>query len=118
VLVSLKDGDQRRYRCHTGYAFSADSLLVTVTSSSEEQLWSALRSLQESHFLLTHPGDHFAEANQPTLTAVYYQHANATTQAEFVRQALGLYAPLSVEPLHKQAGAPAETPIAGSHEPD
>jgi two-component system, chemotaxis family, protein-glutamate methylesterase/glutaminase len=106
VLLALKDGEQRRYRCHTGHAFSADSLLAAVTAGSEDQLWSAQRSLEESQLLLTHLGDHFAAANQPTLAALYYQHANAaTTQVELLRQALGLHAPLSVERLHPLAGA-------------
>lgn len=119
VLLSLKDGEQRRYRCHTGHAFSADSLLAAVTSGSEDQLWSAQRSLEESQLLLTHLGDHFAEANQPTLAALYYQHANAvTTQVELVRQALGLHAPLSAERLRQQADHPVEAPIPSEHEHD
>ena len=119
VLLAIADGEQQRYRCHTGHAFSADSLLAAVTSSSEEQLWSAMRSLEESQLLLTHLGDHFAEANQPTLAALYYQHANgATTQTQLVRQALGLHAPLSAERLQRQADASAEPPIVGAYEPD
>lgn len=119
VLLALTDGEQHRYRCHTGHAFSADSLLAAVTSSSEEQLWSALRSLEESQLLLTHLGDHFAEANQPTLAAVYYQHASAaTTQTQHVRQALGLHAPLSAERLRQQADVLARAGSTGEYNRD
>lgn len=103
VLLAIADGDTRRYRCHAGHAFSADSLLAAITGGNEEQLWSAVRSLEEAQLLLTHLGDHFADANQPTLAAVYYQHAGAAkAQADLVRKALGLHAPLSVEGLHAE----------------
>lgn len=119
VLLAIADGELRRYRCHTGHAFSADSLLAAVTSSSEEQLWSAVRSLEENQLLLTHLGDHFAEANQPTLAAVYYQHARAAiTQTQLVRQALGLHAPLSTERLRQQAAALADTNGTSEYESD
>ena len=36
-----------RYRCHTGHAFSAGSLLDEQTSSIEEGLYSALRAVEE-----------------------------------------------------------------------
>jgi two-component system chemotaxis response regulator CheB len=75
--------------------------------------------VEESQLLLTHLGDHFAEANQLTLAAVYYQHAkSATTQVQLVRQALGLHVALSTERLSQQADAPAEATIAAEYEPD
>jgi hypothetical protein len=54
---------------------AAASLLAAVTATSEGQLWTALRSLEENVLLLTQLGDHFAAANEPTLAASYYQHA-------------------------------------------
>jgi hypothetical protein len=65
------------------------------------------RAQPEGEPAAAHPSwDQFAEANQPILAAVYYQHANAaTTQAELVRRALGLHATLSVERLRPRADA-------------
>lgn len=106
VLMALADGGLRRFRCHTGHAFSADSLLAAVTATAEEQLWSAVRSLEETLLLLNHMGDHFAEADQPALAAVYYQHARAAdAQANQVRQALSRHELLSGERLREQAAA-------------
>lgn len=104
VLLTFLDGDLRRFRCHTGHAFSTDSLLAAVTATSEEQLGSAVRSLEENLLLLNHLGDHFAEANQPTLAALYYQHANTIdSQAQLVRQALDQHEILSTDRLQQQA---------------
>lgn len=114
VLLELADGDMRRFRCHTGHAFSADSLLAAITANAEDQLWSAIRSLEESMLLLNHMGDHFAEANQPALAAVYYRHASAAhAQAGVVRQALGQHTVLSAERLREPG---AHTDQTDDHE--
>lgn len=106
VLLALKEGSLLRFRCHTGHAFSADSLLAAVTATTENQLWNAVRSLDENILLLNHLGDHFAEANHPNLAAVYYQHANATNiQSQYVRQALAQHELLSHARLQQQADA-------------
>lgn len=104
VLLAIADGDLRRYRCHTGHAFSAASLLAAVAATCEDQLWSAQRSLEEYALLLNHFGDHGAEANAPALAAVYYQHANSVqAQVAFVRQALNQHDLLTAEQLERQA---------------
>ena len=51
----------KRYRCHTGHAFTADSLLASIEESTENMLWSAVRALQEKAILLHHLATH-AEA--------------------------------------------------------
>src|ERR1044071_7386560 len=48
TLLQLKENGRTRYRCHTGHAYSADSLLADLTESVEETLWSAIRSIDES----------------------------------------------------------------------
>jgi two-component system, chemotaxis family, protein-glutamate methylesterase/glutaminase len=104
VLLKLQDGDLLRFRCHTGHAFSADSLLAAVTATTEESLWSSVRSLEESLLLLNHLGDHYAEAKHTTLAALYYQHATAANaQTQVVRQALAQHQVLSNARLQQQA---------------
>jgi two-component system, chemotaxis family, protein-glutamate methylesterase/glutaminase len=87
VLVKLTEGSRIRFRCHTGHAFSSDSLLAAVTESIEENLWSVIRNVEESVLLLNHMGDHFAETNQPKLAAKYFKKAkDAEGRMEQVRQ--------------------------------
>lgn len=71
VLSALNDDKLMRFRCHTGHAYSADSLLATITETIEDGLYSAMRGIEESVMLLNHLGDHFAEANQTRLAALY-----------------------------------------------
>jgi two-component system chemotaxis response regulator CheB len=87
VLLTLKDGKRSRYRCHTGHAFSPDSLLSHVTENIEQSLWNALRAIEESIMLLNHMGEHFANSNEISLSALYYKKAHEAEQrAQTVRQ--------------------------------
>jgi|SRR5436190_3860336 len=52
VLLQLKGGPEARYRCHTGHAFSASSLLAAVNEQIEDTLWASIRALEEGQLLL------------------------------------------------------------------
>ncbi len=58
VLSRLRDEHPVRYRCHTGHAFTADSLVAALSQSTEAGLWSVVRSLQEQAMLLAHLASH------------------------------------------------------------
>ncbi|GAB3928534.1 chemotaxis protein CheB [Larkinella terrae] len=104
VLTYLKDGKLGRFRCHTGHAYSADTLLAAITEKIEDSLYSVIRGMDESILLLNHLGDHFAEANQPKLAASYFQKAKeAHHRSELVRKATVLHELLSQESLEQQA---------------
>ena len=106
VLSAITDGDLVRYRCHTGHAYSADSLLTTLTENVEDTLWSAIRGLEESIILLNNLGDHYAEKNQPKLAAMCFQKAQEVeTRAEIVRQTVFNHEHLTTTSLRKQAEA-------------
>lgn len=104
VLSVIRDGEMKRFRCHTGHAFSADSLLTTVTENIEDSLYSAIRGVEESIMLLNHMGDHFAETNSKKLAALYFQKAQeAERRAQLVRRAVLSHEQLSRDSLLLQA---------------
>nr|WP_233219331.1 chemotaxis protein CheB [Adhaeribacter arboris] len=106
VLFTIKDGDIARYRCHTGHAYSADSLLTTITEKIEDTLWSAIRGVEESIILLNNLGDHYAEKNQPKLAAMYFKKAKeAESRAEIVRQSVFNHEQLTTNSIRQQAAA-------------
>lgn len=47
ALWELHNGDILRYRCHTGHAFSKDSLVAEQTAAIEDALYTALRAVEE-----------------------------------------------------------------------
>ena len=88
VLSRLRNDNIIRYRCHTGHAYSADTLMAAITEKIEDSLYSAIRGMDESIILLNHLGDHYAEANQPKLAALYFKKANeAQEKSDLVRKA-------------------------------
>jgi len=104
VLTMLREGSLTRFRCHTGHAYSADTLLATLTETIEENLYNTLRSMEEAMILLNHLGDHYAEANQPKRAAMYFQKALETqSQADAVRQATTNHQILSQDVLMQEA---------------
>ena len=89
VLSRLKDGERPRFRCHTGHAYSADTLLTSLTENIEESLWSAIRGVDESIMFLNHLGDHYAELNEGQLAAKFFQKAKeAWAVNDLLRQAV------------------------------
>jgi two-component system, chemotaxis family, protein-glutamate methylesterase/glutaminase len=118
VLSKIKDGNRPRFRCHTGHAFSSDSLLAALTETIEESLWSAIRGVDESIMLLNHIGDHFAEVNQGPTAAKFFQKAiEAGKRNDLIRKAVFEHEHLSAESvIHEpdidSAVETGETPAA------
>lgn len=52
VLWEIKSDDALRYRCHTGHAYTADSLVAEQNMKIEETMWTALRMFEERRNLL------------------------------------------------------------------
>lgn len=116
VMSVLRDGNLTRFRCHTGHAYSADSLLATITEKIEDSLWSAIRGVEESMMLLNHMGDHFAEINSPRVAALYFQKAiEAQERANAVRQVVFRHEHLSNDSLLEQADDDDEQPSPNGH---
>lgn len=89
VLLQMKDTAPLRFRCHTGHAYSADSLLSDITEGVEDSLWSAIRSIEESVRLLRHMADHMADGNgNDGLAETFRRKAGeAQGRSDLVRQA-------------------------------
>ena len=62
VLSMLREGKIVRFRCHTGHAFSADSLLTSNREDLEARLWDAVRASDESVLLLNKLGEEFEKS--------------------------------------------------------
>lgn len=75
TLVSLKEGTMVRYRCHTGHAFSASTLLDAVTESIEDQTWSTMRAFEEAVMLLESIAGNFRKVGNETAAAEFMKKA-------------------------------------------
>jgi two-component system chemotaxis response regulator CheB len=62
----IREGKILRFRCHTGHAFSSDTLLEAGSESIEACLWDAVRAVDETVLLLNRLGDEFARSGNTT----------------------------------------------------
>ncbi|MDO9257186.1 MAG: hypothetical protein Q7U54_16825 [Bacteroidales bacterium] len=56
ALVRLFEGNLIRFRCHTGYAYTASALFSGITETVEDVLWQAMRGMEEAVLLLKKNG--------------------------------------------------------------
>lgn len=104
VLSRIMDGKLFRFRCHTGHAYSPDALMAAVTEKIEDSLYNVIRGIDESVILLNHMGDHFAEANQLKLAALYFNKAQqAVERSNFVWKAVLTHEQLTQEKLLQES---------------
>jgi two-component system chemotaxis response regulator CheB len=80
VLARIREGRVVRFRCHTGHAFSAGSLLASVTESIEQLLWGALRAADEAVLLMNHVAMHCEEAGDVESAAQFRKKAEEALQ--------------------------------------
>jgi two-component system chemotaxis response regulator CheB len=104
VLLQLEEGNNIRFRCHTGHAYSVDSLLSEFTERSEETLWSTIRSLEESVLLLRDQADHVkAHGDEASAEALLKKAQESRERAEMVRLVARQHEKLSTEKLEQAA---------------
>jgi two-component system chemotaxis response regulator CheB len=97
ALLRLRGESPLRYRCHTGHAFTADSLLAAVNEATEEAVWNAVRSIQETSMLMSHLADHWRQSD-PEMAAEFVRKAKAAQdRADNIRVVASESAALSAE---------------------
>lgn len=101
MLLQLKEGGNLRFRCHTGHAYSVDSLLAEFTEKTEETLWSAIRAIEEGVILMRNLAKHFGEQhNGKEAEALLTKADESQKRADLVRRVV-----MSHEILSKRKAA-------------
>ena len=78
TLWEFTESVPTRFRCHTGHAFTTQSLLDVRNRRSEDALWSAVRALHEKHSLLKRSAN---EARRRGADDAANEHEAAATMA-------------------------------------
>ena len=85
--MQLAERSHVRFRCHTGHAYSSESLLAEMAEKTEESLWSAVRSIEENVMLMRRLADHHAGHAQGDDAEALQRRASDLEQgADQVRQ--------------------------------
>lgn len=61
VLLQVRDGIPTRFRCHTGHAYTVDSLLSDMDEAIEDSLWNAIRAIEERVILIRELAEHLRD---------------------------------------------------------
>jgi two-component system, chemotaxis family, protein-glutamate methylesterase/glutaminase len=89
VLLQLLEEKRIRFRCHTGHAYSVESLLAEITEGVEDSIWSAVRSIEESVLLLRHMAEHLGgDENGHTAEQFLARAQESQRRADLVRRAV------------------------------
>lgn len=84
VLLQMKDRAPLRFRCHTGHAYSVESLLAEMDEAIEETLWSAIRALEECEMLIRHASEHPGSSSDAS--ALRHRAEETQRRVDVVRQ--------------------------------
>jgi two-component system chemotaxis response regulator CheB len=100
AIWESKAGDMIRFRCHTGHAYSPDSLLAEQDNSLEEALWSAFRALQERAALAQRLAERAGERGHTLSQNMFQEQAREAEQrGSVIREVLiKRTAPVTTEP--------------------
>jgi two-component system, chemotaxis family, protein-glutamate methylesterase/glutaminase len=97
VLLRMKQAGPLRFRCHTGHAYTLDSLVSEVGEAVDEAVWNAIRALDESVMLITYAAEHLRESGDADGAARLFERADdAKRRSEHVRRAALRYAEVPV----------------------
>jgi two-component system chemotaxis response regulator CheB len=96
VLLQLKESPPLRFRCHTGHAYSVQSLVAAINDGIEDSLWSAIRALEEGALLMEQLGRHLQEHRDLAAAEMLAEQARgARAQSNELRRIAGARQPLT-----------------------
>ena len=88
VLLQMKEGTLYRFRCHTGHAYSIESLLTDITEKMDDALWNSIRAFEEGELFMRHMAQHLDHGENSQSAESILKRADETKQrAHLMRQA-------------------------------
>lgn len=87
VLLEIDDDGRIRFRCHTGHAYSLESLLAAINQGIENSMSAAMRSIEEGSLLMKDMATQLKRRNRIDESARMMDASDrAKQQAEAIRQ--------------------------------
>jgi two-component system chemotaxis response regulator CheB len=87
VLLQMKEGTLFRFRCHTGHAYSVESLLADLTEKMDDALWNSIRAFDEGELFMRHMAEHLSHGETDRSAESFLKRADDTKRrANLIRQ--------------------------------
>ncbi|MCP9235671.1 chemotaxis protein CheB [Lewinella sp. JB7] len=80
ALTQFVEGKLIRFRCHTGHAHTAESLITSLRDEVEKTMWELMRGLEESRLLLERMADRLPDGGNDNTAAEYRKSARQYEQ--------------------------------------
>ena len=88
VLLQMKEGSLFRFRCHTGHAYSIESLVTDITEKMDDALWNSIRAFEEAELFMRHMAEHLGQFDNTQNSESFLKRADETKRrANLMRQA-------------------------------
>src|SRR5215208_854742 len=88
VLLQVKEGTLLRFRCHTGHAYSVESLLADIAEKMDDALWNSIRAFEEGELFMRHMAEHLDRAETGHSAESFLKRADeAKERAHLMREA-------------------------------
>ncbi|MCC5655929.1 chemotaxis protein CheB [Nostoc sp. XA010] len=89
ILWEVEEGNLLRFRCRTGHAYSAETLLASQSDGIEDALWIALRALEEKASLSHRMASRMEARNLPLAAQRFKEEAHsAFERSAIIREVL------------------------------
>ena len=98
VLLQITEQDGRKkFRCHTGHAYSIGSLLAAIDEGIEASLWNAIRALEEGPLFMSRVADYIKSSHETAYSDELVRRAGvAREQSEALRKLVSHRDPVPV----------------------
>jgi two-component system chemotaxis response regulator CheB len=104
VLSTFRDDKVVRFRCHTGHAMSAATLLESSTEQVERRLMDAVRALDETVMLLNQLGEQYTKkGNIGAAEQCFNRARDAYERSQPIRDAVLNNEELTIDAIRQQA---------------
>lgn len=89
TLLEIRSNNIVRYRCHTGHAYSIQTLAEEIEEKIEDSLWNAIRTIEEQVLLMRQLAEDAHENGDNTTSEQLFDRANSIKKpSELIRQTL------------------------------
>ncbi len=71
----MKDGPPLRFRCHTGHAYSVESLMAEIAEKMDDALRNSIRAFEEGELFMRQMAEHLGEGHNGHAAETFLKRA-------------------------------------------
>jgi two-component system chemotaxis response regulator CheB len=83
----LKEGSRLRFRCHTGHAYSIESLLTDITAKMDDAVWNSIRAFDEGELFMRHMAEHLGSGEDRAAASFLKRAEDVKRRGNLLREA-------------------------------